>query len=87
MFFVNIITIFIVKSNHWIEVAQLVECYTGDPRVASSTLTAGGATVLCPSARHFILCLVLVQSRKMGNCPDMTKTLLTGMYSIWIDWK
>ena len=31
---------------------------------------------LCPWARHFILCLVLVQPRKMGH-PDMTEKLLT----------
>ena len=34
-------------------VAQLVECLTGDRRVASSRLTAGRVTVLCPLARHF----------------------------------
>ena len=29
--------------------------------------------------RHFILCLVLVQPRKTGKCPEMTEKLLTGM--------
>ena len=29
-------------------VAQLVKCWTGDRSVASSRLTAGGGTVLCP---------------------------------------
>ena len=40
--------------------------------VASLRLT--GVTVLCPCARHFINCLVLVQPRKTGNHPDMTET-------------
>ena len=30
-------------------------------------------TVLCPCARHFIRCLVLVQPRKTGQCPNMTE--------------
>ena len=29
--------------------------------------------MLCPLARHFFRCLVLVQPRKTGNCPDMTE--------------
>ena len=41
-------------------VVQFVEHWTGDQRVASSSLTAGGVIVLCPEARHFIHCLVLV---------------------------
>ena len=32
--------------------AQLVERWTGDLRVASLKLAAGGVTVLCPSALH-----------------------------------
>ena len=40
-------------------------------------LTRGNA--LCPCARHFILCLVLVQPRKTGNHPKMAEKLLTGM--------
>ena len=39
----------------------MVECLTGDGRVASLDLTAGGVAVLCPQARHTIPCLVLVQ--------------------------
>ena len=50
--------------------------YTLDQRVAGSGLTGG--TVLCPWARQFIPCLVLVQPRKTGNCLDMTENLLTG---------
>ena len=38
-----------------------------------------GGTVLCPLARHFILCLVLVQPRKTGKHPDMAEKLFTGM--------
>ena len=57
-------------------VVQLVERLTWDQTFDSSRLTAGGVTVLCPLARHFIHCLVLVQPRK--TCPDMTKKLLTG---------
>ena len=45
--------------------------------VTSSRLM--GDTVLCPWARHFILCLVLVQPRKTGKCPYMAEKLLTGM--------
>ena len=40
----------------------VVEWKTGDQRAAA----------LCPSARHFTLCLVLVQPRKTVNCSDMT---------------
>ena len=29
--------------------------------------------MLCPWARYFIHCLILIQSRKTGNCPDMTE--------------
>ena len=42
----------------WIE----IECLTLDRGVAGSSLTGG--IVLCPWARHFILCLVLVQFRE-----------------------
>ena len=41
---------------------------TRDPGVVGSSLTAG--TVMCHWARHFILCLALVQPRKTH--PDMT---------------
>ena len=44
-------------------------------RVAGLSLTGG--TVLCPLARHYILCLVLVQPRKTRL--DITEKLLTGM--------
>ena len=57
--------------------AQFVEQWTGDQRVSSSRLTAGGVSVLCPQARHFILCLALVQHRKTGHCPNVTEKLLT----------
>ena len=46
-------------------------------RVASLRLTRD--TVLCPSVRHFILSLVLVQPRKL---PDMTEKLLIGTKSM-----
>ena len=46
-------------------------------RVAGLRLTRG--TALCPCAKHFILCLVLVQHRKTGYHPDMTENSLTGM--------
>ena len=57
-------------------VAQSVEHYTGDWRVVSSRLTVCRVTVLCPWARHFICCLVLVQPRKIRL--DMTEKLLPG---------
>ena len=62
--------------------AQLVEGLTGNRMVASLCLTASGVTVLFPQARHFIRCLVLVQPRKTGNCPDMTDFFLTRTLSI-----
>ena len=37
---------------------------TGDRRVAGLSLIANGVTVLCPGARHYIRCLVLVQPMK-----------------------
>ena len=45
---------------------SVVECLTQDRGDAGSSLTR--STVLCPLARHFIRCLVLVQSWK--TCPD-----------------
>ena len=42
-------------------------------------LTNGRVAELCPWARHFIRCFVLVQRRKTENCPNMTKKLLTGI--------
>ena len=59
-------------------VAQLVECQTGDRRVTSWILTDCGVPVLCPWARHFIHCLVLVQPRKTGNRSNITEMLLSG---------
>ena len=44
-------------------------------RIAGLSLTGG--TVLCPLARHYILCLVLVQPRKTRL--DITEKLLTWM--------
>ena len=43
------------------------------------TLVDMGGTVLCPGARHFILCLVLVQPKNTGNHSDMTEKSLTGL--------
>ena len=54
---------------------SVVDCLTRGLGAVGSSLTTG--TVLCPLARHFILCLFLVQPRK--TCPDMTEKLLTGM--------
>ena len=51
--------------------AQLVERKTGDRKVASLSQTAGGVNVLCPLARYFIRCLVLVLPRKTRH--DMTE--------------
>ena len=67
-----------LSSSGWSAVARLVESKTGDPRVASSRLTVGEVTVLCPIAGHFISCLELVQPRKTENHLDMTEKLLTG---------
>ena len=36
---------------------------------------------MCTLARHVILCLVMVQPRKTGNCLDMTEKKLPG--STW----
>ena len=47
----------------------------GESCVAGSSLNPGRATVLCPSAKHFIRCLVLIQHSKPR--PDMTEKLLT----------
>ena len=45
-------------------------------RVLQKTRLTGG-TVLCPWARHFSLCFVLVQPRE--KCLDITEKLLIGM--------
>ena len=62
----------------------LAECSGSDRRglgmeglLARDSLPGGGVTVLCPSAGHFIHCLVLIQSGKTH--PDMTEKLLTPM--------
>ena len=54
---------------------SVIECLTRDGGVVGLSLT--GDTVSCPWARPFILCLVLVQSRKTHT--DVTEKLLTGM--------
>ena len=46
--------------------------------IASSGLTIGGVTMLCPRARHFIHSLVLFQHRNTENRLDKTGKLLTG---------
>ena len=51
--------------------SSVVECLTQDRGVVVLSLT--GVTVLCPIARHFIGCLVLVQPRKTR--PNMTEKL------------
>ena len=50
----------------------MVECLR--LRGCGSSLTRG--TALCPRARHFILCFVLVQSKK--TLLDMTENMLLG---------
>ena len=54
----------------------MAQSSTRDQMVAGSKLTRD--TALYPSARHFILSLVLFQPRKTGIYPDMTEKLLTG---------
>ena len=54
---------------------SVLECLTWDRGVGGLSLNKG--TVLGTWARHFILCLVLVQPRKTR--PDMTEQMLTGM--------
>ena len=56
----------------------MVECLTQDRGAAGSSFTAG--TALCPLARHFILCIELVQPRK--TCPDITEKMFTGTLRI-----
>ena len=52
----------------------MVECLTRNQGVVGSSITGG--TVLCPGARHFNACLVLVKPRK--TCLDITEKLFTG---------
>ena len=52
---------------------SVVEYWTQDQEVVGLSLTRG--TALCPCAKNLILCLVLVQPRKIH--PDMTEKLLT----------
>ena len=62
-------------SKFWVEHSgSVVECLTRDRGVVGSSLTVD--TTLCPWAKCFILCLVLVQSRK--TWPDMSEKVLTG---------
>ena len=55
----------------WITVDQLVECWTGDLRVASSNLTASHCVVFLSKALYPLL-------NTGSTCPDMTGKLLTG---------
>ena len=67
-----------MSSSNWLDEEQggaVVECELG---VVSSRLT--GVTVLCPWARLFILCLILLVQPKH---PDMTGKLLTRLYLVW----
>ena len=49
----------------------VVDCLTQNRGAAGSSLV--GATALCRKARHFILCLVLVKTKKA--LPDLTEKL------------
>ena len=55
-----------------------VECLTRDLLVTGSSLTSITVLRPCIMTRHINPCLVLVQPNKTH--PDITKTLLTGMY-------
>ena len=57
-------------------VVQLAECKTWDRRVMSLRLSMGN--VMCPLARHLIVCWVLVQPRKTEKCPNISEILLSG---------
>ena len=52
---------------------RLVQRWTGDRMVDSSRVVRDSELV--PSARHHNRCLVLVQPRKTGKGPSMTKTV------------
>ena len=67
---IHLLQYFVEEHN-----GSVVGCLTRDGGVAGSSLTRGALS--CPWARHFILCLVLVQPRK--TCPDMTEKMLIGM--------
>ena len=43
------------QNREWC--SSVLDCLTGDRGLTDSSLTGG--TVLCPRARHLILCLVL----------------------------
>ena len=60
--------------RHGEYIGTVLECLTRAQGVASSSLTGG--TALCSLAKHFILCLVLVQHRTIRS--DMTEKVLTG---------
>ena len=53
---------------------------TRERSIADSSLTPSRVTVLCPSAKHLIRCLVLIQQSKTR--PDVTEKLLTVTYRI-----
>ena len=40
--------VYVISLEKWSAVAKLVECLTGESRVASLRLTAGRVAVLCP---------------------------------------
>ena len=53
---------------------SVTECLTQDQGVAGLSLTGGTASR--PGARHIMLCLILVQPRRIY--PDWTDKMLTG---------
>ena len=55
---------------------SVVECLTQDQGLQVCSLSLSEAATLCPGARHFIPCLVLVQPRK--TCPNMTENCRLG---------
>ena len=54
----------------------------GGPDPLSPSASTHGVTVLCPRARHFNRCLILVKPRKTRYYPDMTEKLFTGTQTI-----
>ena len=56
---------------------QRMTAVIGAQWLRDRVLEMGGSlvqgTVLCPRARHFVICLVLVQPRKTCKCLDMTE--------------
>ena len=60
----------------WLEESKVLSGRVLDLKSKDHGLRLTACTKVCPLARHFILCLVLIQPRKTGNPHEMTAEIV-----------